>query len=385
MSKITKIEPLNDGMEEREADVLWDKIAAFAGYGFNRSHAVEYSLISYQSCWLKTHYPVEFFAAALSLMDEDKLPALLRDAKRLGIDVDLPDVNLSTNTFEIITDTRLCIPFSRVKGLTERTSNAILEARKAGKFKSIKDFEDRVNKTIVNSGKRAALDKIGAFASIEPGQLAARHPDRIRDQRELIPGLIEANVPVNRTMEIDKFDKARLGKIVEEYRDKHADDGMPVKPALGKHAKFMVIFDAPSWSEEREGRMAWGDSFGAVTEALYQTGFKINDGYWTALIKRPKAGKQVSPDEISTYSVYLKQEIETLKPPVIVMMGSATVRHFIPDFKGKASDSAGKVIYNADLDANLVIGFSPGEVWHDKSKQIAMNEVFGVVASLTEV
>lgn len=373
------------GMSESEAEVLFDKIAAFAGYGFNKSHSVEYSLISYQSMWLKTHFPVEFFAAALSLMDEDKLPALLRDAARSDIEVMLPDVNLSTGRFEIITDTRLCIPFSRVKGLTERTSNAILEARKAGKFKSVADFEDRVNKTIVNSGKRKALDLIGAFASIDPAALPQNHPDRIRDQRDLVPGLVEANVPVNRTMDVDSFTKVALGKIVETYRDKHADDGMPVKPALGKNAKFMVIFDAPSRSEEREGRMAWGESFGNVAEALYQAGFKINDGYWTALIKRPKAGKQVSPDEITTYGVYLKQEIETLKPPVIVLMGSTTVRHFLPDFKGKASDSAGKVVYSKDLDANLIIGFSPGEIYHDSSKQTAMNEVFGVVASLTEV
>ena len=65
-----------------------------------------------------------------------------------------------------------------------------------------------------------------------------------------------------------------------------------------------------------------------------------------------------------------------------MLLGSQTVRTFLPDFKGKASDSAGKVIYSKELDSNLVIGFSAGEIWHDPEKQNAMNEVFGAVADL---
>jgi DNA polymerase-3 subunit alpha len=65
-----------------------------------------------------------------------------------------------------------------------------------------------------------------------------------------------------------------------------------------------------------------------------------------------------------------------------VLLGSITVRHFIPDFKGKASDMAGKVIYSKKYDANIVIGFSPGEIYHDPDKQTNMNEVFSAVADM---
>jgi len=374
------------GCDEEWAGELFDKIEGFAGYGFNKSHSVEYTLISYQSMWLKTYYPVEFFAAALTLMDQDKLPAILKDAERFGVELMLPDVNLSTDRFEIVTDTKLAMPLSRIKGVGENTVKAILTAREDGPFKSKADFIARVEKRRCNIGHVTKLEKVGAFAAIEPGSLPAKHPDRIRDQRELIPGLITDIVPVHRDMERDKFAKAKLGALVSEYRASHAEDGTPVKPALGRDARFMVIFDCPSAPEERKGQMTMGDGFSwqATCEALHEAGLSTKDAYWTALIKRPKEGKQVSPEEIKTYAPYLHREIEILKPPVIVMLGSATVRHFIPDFKGKASDAAGKVIYSEKLDANLIVGFSPGEVYHDPDKQIPLNEVFATAASLAE-
>ena len=119
-----------------------------------------------------------------------------------------------------------------------------------------------------------------------------------------------------------------------------------------------------------------------LIEAMAEVNLSRDNFYWTALIKRPKRGKQVSPEEIATYLPYLKREIEILKPPVIVLLGSQAVRTFIPDFKGKASDAAGDVVYSEEYDANFVIGFSPGEIWHDPEKQTNMNRVFATVAEL---
>jgi DNA polymerase-3 subunit alpha len=381
------------GATEDWAGDLFDKIEGFAGYGFNKSHSVEYTLISYQSMWLKTYYGVEFFAAALSLMDEDKLPALLKDAERFGITIDLPDINHSTAQFEIITDTRLCIPFNRVKGVGEKSAEIITTIRGHTPFASMEDFEKRIkgNGRYCNKGHIDKLTRIGAFASIDPTQPAQRDPSRIRDQRELIPGLITDLVPVNRSMHVDAATRAKIVDLVRDYQQKHgpsgsegdgANDGLPVRVAFPKKARFMVVSDAPSWQEEKNGQFSVGESFGAVAEALGEAGLSRNDGYFTGLIKRPKEGKQVSPKEIATYLPWLNREIELLKPPAIVLLGSQTVRQFFPEFKGKASDSAGKVIYSKELDANIVIGFSPGEIFHDSTKQLALNEVFRVVSEI---
>jgi DNA polymerase III subunit alpha len=183
------------GCTEDWAGELFDKIEGFAGYGFNKSHSVEYTLISYQAMYLKTYHPVEFYAAALTLMKEEKLTGIIRDAKALGIDVSMPDINISTDRFEIATSVRLVMPLQRIKGISEKATNAILEARKTGPFLNKEDFLSRVEKRVCNVRVQNALDLVGAFSRIEPGQVPANDPSRIKDQIELLPGLVCADRP----------------------------------------------------------------------------------------------------------------------------------------------------------------------------------------------
>lgn len=375
------------GCTEEWADALFDKIEGFAGYGFNKSHSVEYALISYQSMYLKTYYTVEFFAAALSILKEEKLLGIIRDAKSFGIDVSMPDINISSDRFEIATNARLVIPFMRIKGISDKATNAILEARKAGPFADKADFLSRVVKRTVNVRVQGALDLVGAFSRIEPGQVPANDPSRIKDQVDLLPGLIAAHVPIDREMHKDKDTKAAIAAVVDEYRAAHGPgaetvDGNPVKPFFGKEADCMIISDAPNAEEEGVGLMGYSKSNGAVIDALDEVSLGREHVYWTALVKRPKRGKQITPEEIAIYQPYLLKEIEILQPRIIVLLGSQTVRSFIPDFKGKASDAAGTVIYSKEYDANFVIGFSPGEIYHDPEKQTNMNAVFESVAEL---
>lgn len=368
--------------EEDWAGRLFDKIEGFAGYGFNKSHSVEYTLISYQSMYLKVNHPVEFYAAALTLLDEEKLPGVIRDARAAGILVDMPDINHSGKRFEIATDTRLTIPFQRIKGLSEKTADAILTARTAGPFLDKTDFLGRVAKRQCNKRHQDLLDKVGAFANIEPGQLPSNDPSRIKDQIELIPGLISAHVPIDREMHRDKDTRAAIDELVREYRDSAETDGMPVKPSFGRGAKIMIVTDAPGAEEDNTGSLGFSRSNTAVLDALDENGLQMSDVYWTSLVKRPKKGRFLTGEEIQRYKGYLDREINILKPPVIVMLGSTTTRYFLSDFKGKASDVAGKVVYNPHLDLNLVVGFSAGEIYHDPSKQTNMNAVFASVAEL---
>jgi len=375
------------GVDERWAGRLFDKIEGFAGYGFNKSHSVEYTLVSYQVMWLKTYHTVEFYAAALSLLDEDKLPHLIRDAKLDGIDVSMPDINISTDRFEIVTSARLVMPLQRIKGLSIKTVDAIVAARKAGAFKSKADFLARVEKRKCNSRHQEALDKVGAFARIELSQPPVNDPSRIKDQIELLPGLVAAYVPIKHEMNIDKDTKAELSKVVDEYRELFGPgstsvDGQPIVPYMGKTASFMIIADAPTNSDESAGVLGASTSCGAVLEALEEVGLSKKDVYWTSLIKRPKRSSTITADEIKTYRPYLEHEIDLLHPPIIVLLGSTVARQFIPDLKGKVSDQAGTVVYSAKYDCNFVVAFSPGEIFHDEEKQNNMNDVFMRVAEL---
>jgi len=375
------------GADERWAEALFDNIANFAFYCFNASHATAYSLLSYQTMWLRTHYRAEFYAAALSLLDEDKLPGLIRDAKIDGIDVSMPDINLSTDRFEIASDARLIIPFQRIKGIAGKTVEAILQARANGDFASKADFLARVEKRRCNIKHQEALDKVGAFARIEPSQPLVNDPARIQDQIELLPGLIAAHVPISRDMFKDKETKAEIASLIDEYRNTFgvgADDpdGQPIKPHFGKSASCMIISDAPTSSDENAGVMGLSMASTTVSEALNEAGLTLADVYWTSLLKRPKRDKIITANEIALYDPYLEREIELLQPQVVILLGSQTVRHFIPDFKGKVSDRDGHVVYNARYDCNLVVGFSPGEIYHDSDKQANMNDVFLKVAEL---
>jgi DNA polymerase-3 subunit alpha len=329
--------------------------------------------------WLKTYYPVEFFAAALSIVKDDKLPGLVSDAEAMEIEILPPDINHSTDQFEILTDLKLLIPFNRVKGLSTHTAAAILKAREAGPFTSKDEFISRVERRKCNIGHQDKLDRVGAFAGIEPGQLPPRHPDRLSDQKELIPGLISGAVAIKRAMDVNSHAKGLIGGIIADYSA--TTTGM-VKACLGKSARFMVITDCPNAGEEKQGSFAFGESFTPIQTALAEAGLSRADGYWTGLIKRPKFGKQVDADEIREFLPFLRREIEALKPPLILLLGSSVARQFFPELKGAIIEHAGKVIHNKEMDCNFVIGFAPGMIWFDPDKQETLNGIFAQVAEM---
>lgn len=375
------------GVTREWADDLFTQIEGWAGYGFNKSHAAAYSLVSYQSMFLKVYFPLEFYAANMTVTGEDKLLALMREAKASGVTISYPDINKSSDRFELIRgNNEIVIPFQRVKGLSAKTSEAILKAREAGPFLSIEDFTARVEKRTCNSARRASLDAVGAFASIEPSQPSATDPVRIRDQKELLPGLVSDYVQIQRSMHTDKITKDAIIELVDEYR--HAlgpgagNDGMPCKTHFGRAAKIMIISDAPGAEEEGNGMIGFARSNNAVLSAMQDADFAMPDVYWTALIKRPKRGGQITSEEIAAYKPYLMREIEILKPTVIVTLGSVVTREFLPALRGKVSDVAGDCIYFKDLDANVVLGFSPGQIWHNPEMQDQMNKIFQVVKEL---
>lgn len=384
---------VSNGMEQATAQALWDKIVKFAGYAFNKSHAVAYTLISYQSMWLKVKYPVEFYAAALTILGDQKTPGLIKDAAEKGIVVSPPDVNYSTGEYEILTDTRLVAPFSVMKGLSARGASEIMAAREAGEFKSAKDFEDRVPRRVVNKTVRAKLDRVGAFARIEP-QRPADHPDRRKDQLELVPTIMVGGAIVERDVNRDKDTKAEVARILDEFRanpPEEVGDAVFVLPRLGKRAKFMAVFDGPGYHDEQAGQFARADSFEAVKEALDEVGLDIQDGYWTGLCKTPKkkGEKMYSTDVIHAFKPLFEKELELLNPQVVICLGSNAARYFDPGMKGGITDHAGRVFYQkaddgVSNDRNVVIGITPGMIFFDPDKQTILNDAFRQVAEMLE-
>ena len=164
---------IENNLSRKEASKIFDLVNKFAGYGFNKSHAAAYALISYQTAYLKANFPHEFITATLnySIDRTDKIILLKQEIERLNISFLKPDINYSNSLFSIeyIDDVK-CIRFGlgAVKGVGIKSiSSMINERNKNGKFKNIIDFMNRVNSDIINKRQLEKLIQAGAFDSIE--------------------------------------------------------------------------------------------------------------------------------------------------------------------------------------------------------------------------
>ncbi len=166
----------NRGVDGKVATSIFDLMEKFAGYGFNKSHSAAYALVSYQTAWLKAHYPSAFMAAVLSsdMDNTDKVVTLIEECRHMDLQVLSPDVNQGfykfTVLYEDITDVKspLSYGLGAVKGVGEGAIEAIITAREqGGKFADLFDFCERVGAGKVNRRVLEALIKAGAFDSME--------------------------------------------------------------------------------------------------------------------------------------------------------------------------------------------------------------------------
>lgn len=157
------------GINPEVAKSIFDQMAKFAEYGFNKSHAAAYSLISYQTAYLKAHYPVEFMCAIMDfdITNTDKIAFYTEEVKKMGFKVLPPDINYSNAMFKV-EDGSIRYALAGLKGVGEASMNYIAEERnKNGKFKSISDFIHRVDIKQINRKQMEQLIKTGAFDSLD--------------------------------------------------------------------------------------------------------------------------------------------------------------------------------------------------------------------------
>ncbi|BBI61784.1 hypothetical protein HSBAA_30900 [Vreelandella sulfidaeris] len=265
----------------------------------------------------------------------------------------------------------LVAPFNSVANISEKGAAAIVEGRDkaGGHFTDMTQFSLSVNRRIVNKRVIDHLERVGAFATITPGSPPATDKSRLKDQLTLMPGVIQKVATIDRDMIVDKGTHARLLSIVNEYADLF-DDRWTCVPRIGKKSKIMVVFDAPSWSDENDGKLVSGKPYTSWNEAIKAAGLTHENFYYTTLMKfvKPKAQEEgdvdgFSNDEISACAEFLDREVAELDPPVILSMGSLATRHFNDDQKKKAGDLIGKSRYDAGADRTIVYGFSQGRIY----------------------
>lgn len=155
------------GIKEKTAREIFDLMAKFADYGFNRSHSIAYAMLAFQTAYLKAHYPAYFYAAVLSHESDDsaKVYKYSSELRSMGLQLLPPDVNESDEGFTP-TDDSVRFGLSAIKGLGSSSAKAIIDARGQEKFRSVFDFVSRVGQNAVNRKMLESLIAGGAFDSM---------------------------------------------------------------------------------------------------------------------------------------------------------------------------------------------------------------------------
>jgi DNA polymerase-3 subunit alpha len=155
---------LEQGHTEETGREMFRLIGHFAGYGFNKSHSAGYGLVTYQTAYLKAHYPAEYLASLLTgtKRDKDRTAIYLNECRQMGIEVLVPDVNESESDFTV-RDGRIRFGLSAVRNVGEGVVEKIAEAREDGPFDSFLDFVERVDTSALNKRTVESLIKAGAF------------------------------------------------------------------------------------------------------------------------------------------------------------------------------------------------------------------------------
>src|SRR3984893_4857817 len=198
----------------KKAEKIFDLMAEFAGYGFNKSHSCAYALLAYQTAYLKTHYPVEFMAALLTSEtgNTEKVVKYINEARGIGITVLPPDVNSSDLDFTPVGES-IRFGLQAIKNVGENTVKGILEARaQLGRFHSIYQFVDHIDTRLLNKRvlesliKSGAMDTLGSrrsqiFAVIDRAMERAQRQlrERASGQHGLFGGASAAPAPRHET------------------------------------------------------------------------------------------------------------------------------------------------------------------------------------------
>ncbi|MCA8949502.1 MAG: DNA polymerase III subunit alpha, partial [Planctomycetes bacterium] len=153
---------------EKFAKELFETMEYFAGYGFNKSHSTAYGLVTYQTAWLKAHYPIEFTAANLTVESQhsDKIKEFVDETRRAGIAILKPDINRSMRYFGV-EDGAIRYGLGAIKGVGTRLADALADERtRSGEYASLEDLCERLDSTILNKTALEAFAQSGAFDAL---------------------------------------------------------------------------------------------------------------------------------------------------------------------------------------------------------------------------
>lgn len=267
--------------------LLWSQIEGFGSYGFNKAHTVAYGLITYQTAWLKTHYPHEYYAALLTSMigNNDKIVEYMRNIRAAGVKVTPPDINLSEAEFTAAGG-KVIFGLSGMKGVGTKAVEKIIEARnKVGRFKGFMHFLDNIDLTHVNKATLESLIKGGTFDSLKLNRnsllsgleaalrLAAEGAaDRAKGQKGLFAAPAKAAEVDEHQRDLETLpDKPPFTEAERQRAEKETFGLYITSSPLDTHR---AIFER--YAKNRASTLQQGDAGGAVILGGLISGLQVN-------------------------------------------------------------------------------------------------------------
>jgi DNA polymerase-3 subunit alpha len=219
---------VDGGIKKDIASEIFDLLAKFADYGFNKSHAAAYAIVAFQTAYLKANYPVEFLAASMTLDmgNTDKLSEFRRDAERLGIKVERPAINQSGVEFDVA-DGKIFYALGAIKGVGTAAVESLVAARQAaGPFRDLADLARRIDTRLVNRRTLEALIAAGALDELEA--------DRARAVAAL-DGMLALSNRTRDEAAAGQFDLLSGGVVQEAFRIPQVEPWAPAEKLKREH------------------------------------------------------------------------------------------------------------------------------------------------------
>jgi len=253
-------------LDKETAEKLWDELSSFGSYSFNKSHAVEYSMITYWDMYCKVHFPKEFICASLSFCGDDKKQDLIKEALRINLDIRPPKVEISKAKDWIIKEDVLYAPFIEIKGLGEKTCKLAEEYRKKynneGFFENNKKKKEKIlTKRFVN-----ILEEINAFSDVEIDDDFAEKIEKyfqfsfVKDPSRKYTKILEilnlklsklSDINFNKNLKEKKYYFVKITEIRFSYKNEKSG-GMVYGYVDDRSSNCMIIFNRDLYDSKKE-------------------------------------------------------------------------------------------------------------------------------------
>jgi len=329
----------NKTLSEKEADKVWDTLASFSKYGFNLSHATAYSMITYYCAYLKYYYPKEFLCACLTYGGEDKKAEYVNEARRLGLEVSLPKINKSlADVWYPNKDSNIIYaPLTEIKGVGKTQAEKIIEQntnKKVGFFtimdqsvvpaNSTDELLNKVGFYKKTSLTQKELMKARQYLNFNPLTGMNRFSRLPKDLDYSDDDIIKCNLEgfKGNLIEIKKYVK----KIECDKCELRKEAKKPVSSSFGRY-NIMVLGESPWIDEDREGLGFVGKTGKEILWPEFKKHGLHRDMFHISNVIKCKI-KNPSKKQIPPCSHHIIEEIENLKPILILAFGNTNVRFF---------------------------------------------------------